>query len=139
MNKSSIIAGLGGFLTLFILGFLFYGLSGVMDSHMTEAGRAASRGENVSMPLLILGHLVMGMVLSFIYSKWARGVHNFGHGFQFGALIGLLLGLGMGMIWMATSNYMTSTGHIIDAVWQIVCFGLACGVISVLHGMFDKE
>jgi len=139
MNKSTIIAGLGGFVVLFIINYLFYGMSGIMDGYSTEAGRAASKGEDMSFPLLIVGHLIIALLLSFIYSKWARGTHSFGHGFQLGALIGVLLGFGIGLIWLATSNYMSSTGHIIDGVWQIVSYGITCGVISLIYSMTDKE
>ncbi|MBT8228612.1 MAG: hypothetical protein KJO50_00020 [Bacteroidia bacterium] len=139
MNKSTIIAGLGGFVVLFILNYLFYGMSGLMDGYATEAGEAVSKGEDMSMPLLIAGHLISCLVLSFVYSKWARGSHSFGHGFQLGALIGVLLGFGLGLIWLATSSFMSSTGHIVDAIWQIVSYGITCGVISVIYGMTDKE
>ncbi len=74
-----------------------------------------------------------------IYSKWARGTHGFGQGYKFGALVGALLGFGVGMIWFATSNFMTSTGHIIDAVYQVVSYGIAGGVMGIVYDKMDSD
>ena len=139
MKKSTIIAGLVGAIVLFALGYLWYALSGIMESYATEAGAAAKKGEDTfSMPLLILGHLVTVFLMSVLYSKWARGTHNFGHGFQFGALIGAFAGVGLALMWFASTDLMTSTGWILDGIFQIVSLGITGGVIALLYHKFDE-
>jgi len=139
MNKTNLIGTVAGGLVVFILSYLFYGLSGVLDGHTTEAGNAVMRGEDTNIPLIFVGHLIQAYILCLLYSKWARGTHNFGHGFQFGALVGVFLGLGLNLIWFATSNSMSLTGHIIDGVFQIVALGITGGVISMVYDRFAES
>ncbi len=134
MNKSTLLSGLAGAVVLYILNFLFYGLSGFMEAYATEAGKAASKGEDMNMMLLVLGHLVIGYLMATLYHKWARGHHSAGHGGQFGGLVGILLGFGLGFIWMATSSFMTMTGFIADGIWQIVSYTITGVVIALVSG-----
>ncbi len=46
----------------YFLNYLFYAVLGLTDSHVTEANEAASRGDDVLMLPLILGHLLMGVI-----------------------------------------------------------------------------
>lgn len=89
--------------------------------------------------LIAVGHIIQGIVLAMIYSKWARGTHSFGHGAQLGALIGVFIGVGLNLIWMATGDFMTSTGHIIDGVFQIVNYAIVGGVIGMIYGKMDDD
>ena len=140
MKKSTLIAGLVGAVVLYLLNFLFYGLSGIMDGHQTEAGAAIALPDaEINQIALALGHIVIGLLLAMIYSKWARGTHSFMHGAQLGALIGALMGIGLGLIFMATANMMTSTGHIIDGAWNIISFAVTTGVISILTGKYEDS
>ena len=140
MKKSTLINGIVGAVVLYLLNWVFYGMSGVMDGYATEAGAAAGRADADMLHVhLALGHVVMGIALATIYSKWARGTHSFMHGFELGAWVGIFTGVGMSLIWYATSNFMTSTGHIIDGIWAIVSYGITCGVISVMAGRGDSE
>jgi len=139
MKKSTLIAGLGGAVVLYLLNYLFYGLSGMMDGYSTEAGAAISRGDDVMHLHLVLGHIIIGLALATIYSKWARGTHNFMHGFQFGAWLAIAFGLGMNLIWFATSEFSSLTGHLIDSVWAVLSYGIMCGVISIVTGKFEEE
>jgi len=138
MEKSTLMAGIAGGVVMFLLGWLFYGMSGVMDSHVTEVGKAASLSdEDMNIALIAIANLITGIIMAHLYSKWARGSHGFGHGAKFGAAIGALIGVGLGLIYMATSAWMTSTGYIIDGVWQIVMYALTGGVIGMVMGKSD--
>ena len=139
MKQSTIIAGLVGAIVYFFLNYLFYAVLGLTDSHVTEANEAASRGDDVLMLPLILGHLLMGVFLAQVYSKWARGTHNFMQGAQFGGALGLVFGLSGGIIWYATMNAMSVTGHAIEAIWSIVSLGIMGGVISIVMSRFESE
>jgi hypothetical protein len=140
MKKSTLIAGLGGAILLYLLNFLLYGMSGMMDGYATEAGAAIGRSDADMMHIhLALGHVIIGLALAHIYSKWARGTHNFMHGFQLGAWVGVAFGLGMNLIWYATADFSSLTGHLIDSVWAIISYGIACGVISILTDKFEEE
>ena len=139
MKKSTLLGALAGAVVLFLIGWIFYGMLNPMASHITPEGLATSRGESSSMPMLIVGHLIIGLLASIIYGKWARGVHNAGHGFQFGALLGAVIGLGLGCIFIATSNYMTTTGHLIEALYYIIGYGIMGAVISMVYAKFGDE
>lgn len=140
MKKSVLLSGLAGAVVLYVINALFYGFSGILDSHQLESASACMRGnDEVLAGPIILGHLVLGFLLAYVYQKWARGTHNFTHGIQYGALLGAAFGLGLNLIWYATSYTMTLSGHIVDSVWSIVSYGIMGGIISVVAGATDKE
>jgi len=139
MKKSTLIAGLAGGVALYILNFVFYGLSGLADGHMASCVEELSRKEDVLHLHLALGHLLFGLFMAHIYVKWARGVHSFFHGIQFGGLLGFVMGVANGFIWYATMDMMSVSGHVIEGVWQIVSIGITGGVISVISGIVNKD
>ena len=139
MKKSTIMAGIAGAIVMFLLGWAFYAASGIMDSCMTEAGQATSRGEDTNILMIFVGHLISCLAMAMVYSKWARGTHSFGHGAQFGLYIGVAFGIGMNLVWMATANYMTMTGHIYDALFSIVSWAIVGGVFAIVYAKMGDD
>jgi hypothetical protein len=45
----------------------------------------------------------------------------------------MIIGLGMGLIWLGTSNFMDTTGHVAEAVVDIIYYGIAGVVISLVY------
>lgn len=123
LSKSTLVATLVGFIFLFFSGWIFY------DSLATDFFSQ----HYVNMPSMIvaemnyiaLGVLVEAYLLSVIYSKWARGEYNLQSGFKMGALLGLFVGLGINMVSLGTLELIDIQGTLVDAVWNVVYFGVA--------------
>lgn len=83
-------------------------------------------------PWIILSNLIAAFALCAIYGKWARGYHSMGGGFQFGIWIGIFMGLGVGLLWYGTSDLMDLQGHLVEAVLDIVYYGIVGMVIGLM-------
>lgn len=130
-TKQNLLATLAGFAVMFVLGYAIWGIATVdfFESHtITNVMK-----DPPEMLYIALGNLIAAFALSSLYGKWARGVHSFSEGFQFGAWIGLFVGLGMGLLWFGTSNMLDMTGHLVEAVLDIVFYGIIGGVIAVVY------
>jgi hypothetical protein len=130
-TKQNLLATLAGFVVTFLLGYAIWGaaLSGFFEEHSLND----IMKDPPNLLFIALGNLVGAFALSSIYGKWARGVHSFSEGFQFGAWIGVFVGIGMGLLWYGTSELMDFTGHIVEAILDILFFGIIGGVIAVVY------
>ena len=130
-TKQNLLATLAGFVVMFLLGYAIWGaaLAGFFEEHsLTNIMKDP--------PLLLyiaLGNLVAAFALSSLYGKWARGIHSASEGFQFGAWIGVFVGIGMGLLWYGTSEMMDITGHVVEAVLDIVFYGIIGAVIAIVY------
>ena len=116
---------------MFFLGFLIWGIA-TADFFEEHSITNVMKAEP-NLGLIAVGNLVGAFVLSTLYSKWARGHHSIGQGFQFGALIGVFVGIGMGLIWYATAEWMDLTGHVVEAVIDIAYYGIIGAVIAFIY------
>ncbi|WP_190809971.1 hypothetical protein [Flagellimonas sp. S3867] len=130
-SKSNLLATLAGGATMFLLGYLIWGVATV--DFFAEHSLVNAMKEVPNMGLIVVGNLVQAFALSTLYSKWARGHHSMGQGFQFGAWVGVFVGVGMGLIWYATSNWMDFTGHTVEAIIDIIYYGIAGAVIALVY------
>ena len=130
MNTKMLVAGLMGGVGFFLLGWLLYGML-LMDTMSQYSNAACMRAEeDMSFPLLVVGNLIQGFLVAYIFSQWAS-ISTFATGLQRGALIGFLLSLAMNCIWYATSTVMTEfTGAIIDVVVVTVMWGIVGGIVG---------
>ncbi len=130
-SKSNLLATLIGGIVMFFLGYLIWGIA--TADFFEEHSVVNVMKEVPNLGLIALGNLVGAFVLSSLYSKWARGHHSMGEGFQFGAWIGVFVGVGMGLIWYATSNWMDLTGHIAEAIIDIIYYGIIGAIIALVY------
>jgi len=89
--------------------------------------------EEMNLLHVFLGNLFAAFAMSSLYGKWARGHHSANEGLKFGAWIGVFVGLGMGLVWLGTSNMMDTTGHVVEAVLDIVYYALGGAVIALVY------
>ena len=137
MNKTTIFAGVAAGVVWYILGFLFYGMSGVMDGYMTDAGAAVMLpDDSINHVMLTLGHLVLGIIFAAIYSKWARGTHTFKHGAELGVMIALFF-VGIALINIGVKNEMSTMGYVVDSIFGIVSMAIGGGVCALVFGKMD--
>ncbi|RDY59455.1 hypothetical protein [Flagellimonas nanhaiensis] len=130
-SKSNLLATLVGAVVMFFLGYLIWGIATV--DFFADHTIVNTMKEVPNLGLIALGNLIGAFALSTLYSKWARGHHSMSEGFQFGAWIGVFVGIGMGLIWYATADWMDMTGHIAEAVIDIIYYGIIGAVIGLVY------
>lgn len=136
LSKSRLLSTLVAFGFIYLGPWVFYTIIGgdFFEIHSTSIGLEAMRSDDqINMPFLTLGCLILAYAMSTLYSKWARGSHSFSHGFEFGAWLGIFAGLSVSLIRYATLNVMDLTGHIVDGIWWIVFYGITGSVISMIY------
>ncbi len=132
-SKQNLLATLAGTVTMFLLGYLIWGIAtqDFFDQHnLTDMMKS---DEEMNMVLILLGNLCGAFALSTLYGRWSGGTYRAGDGFQMGAWVGFLIGVGMGLVIMGTSNMMDATGHAVEAVLDIIYYGLVGMVIAIVY------
>lgn len=130
-SKQNLLATLAGFATMFLLGWGIWGFATVdfFEDHTLNSFMK----DPPDILFIALANIIGAFALSSIYGKWARGVHSAKEGIQFGALIGIFTGLGMGLLTYATMAWMDFTAHIVEAVIEIVYYGIVGSVIAIVY------
>lgn len=132
-SKQNLLATLAGTLAMFILGYLIWGMATADFFEQHSLVDVMKSDEDLNLGMIFLGNLFGAFAMSSLYGKWARGHHSAGQGFQFGTWVGLFVGVGMGLVWMGTSNMMDTTGHVVEAVIDIVYYGIIGLVIALVY------
>ncbi len=130
-TKQNLAATLVAAITMFVLGFLIWGVATVdfFEKHtITNVMK-----DPPDFPLLILSNLLASFALSSIYGKWARGYHSAAGGFQYGIWIGIFTGLGIGLLWYATATLNDLTGQLVEAVLEVIYYGIIGMVIALMY------
>ena len=131
-------ASLAGGVTLFIAGFLLWGLAlaGFYEAHVGTATGVTK--DPVDMVHLALGQIVWAVLLTVVMDKWA-GVSGFGKGLMIGAVMGFLMSLSVGLSQFSMTNLadltLVLTDPFISAIWS----GLGGGVVGFVLGSGGKE
>lgn len=130
-TKQNLLATLAGFVVMFVLGYVIWGFAAVdfFEAHTLNNFMK----DPPEMLLLAFSNVIAVFALSSIYGKWARGVHSAGQGFKFGIWIGIFTGLGLGLLHQSTMEWMDMTGQLVEAVIEIVFYGIICAVIALVY------
>lgn len=136
-SKSNLLATLAAAVVMFLLGYLIWGIATVdfFESHSLSN----IMKDPPDIPLIFVSNLIAAFVLSSVYSKWARGYHSGGQGFEFGVAIGVFTGIAMGLMWYATSEWMDFTGYIAEAIIEIIYYGIVGVVIALVYKATSKK
>ena len=130
-TKQFVIATLAGFITLFLLGFLFYGLL-LMDFYAANTGSATGVARDTPIWWALgLGELTLAAFLTLVLGRWA-GISTPKGGFMAGAIIGCLLALAIGLGIYATMNTTTITVVLVDVLVAGIRLGIAGSVIGTV-------
>jgi hypothetical protein len=129
MSQRNVLAAVLGGITLFLLGYLFYG---VLLADYFAANGAANQPQMV-LWALGLGELVFACLMAYIFSAWAA-ISTFAGGAKGGALIGALSGLSIGLIMFGAYGMMTLPAIAVDTLVSLVRGGIAGGVIGAMLG-----
>lgn len=132
MNSKVLIAAVAGFVVLFLLGFLVYGVL-LMDFYAANAGTATGvMKETPNWLWLVLGEFLGALTLAVVLD-WA-GVRTAAEGMKKGAIFGFLVFLAFGLAMLGTMNISTLAAALVDAVVSAVRLGAAGAVIGMLLG-----
>lgn len=132
-TKQNLLATVAATIAMFLLGYVIWAWATASFFEAHTFPNIMKPDEEMNMAYIFLGNLFGAFAMSTLYGKWAHGYHGFGEGFTFGAWIGVIIGIGMGLVWMGTSNMMDTTGHVAEAVIDIVYYGIIGVVISLVH------
>ena len=138
-SKANLISTIAAFIVLFFGGFLYYEIiaKSFYESHTSAVGKAVMRAEP-EMIFIALGCLIQAFIISTLYSKWSGGSHSSKQGFIGGAWIGGLLGFGVWVLNHGVMDIADSTALLVDGIWNIIFYGIAGVVISMVYGKFSK-
>lgn len=132
-SRQNLLATLAATVAMFLLGYLLWGMAMMDFFEAHSLVDTMKSDEEMSLLMIFLGNLFGALALSTLYGKWANGNYSVGGGFQFGAWIGFFVGVGMGLVWYGTANMMDETGHVVEAVLDIVYYGLIGVVIAIVY------
>jgi len=128
--KKWFLAGLVGFVVMFVLSGLWYML--IMDAFYREQVGALMR-EQYNFIFIVLGYLVMAFLMSYIYPIGYKGDSPAKEGLRFGVLIGLLVWLSSNLILYGAHN-ITLSATLVDSGWHVVEEGIGGLVIALVYG-----
>ncbi len=127
MNSKMLIGGVLGGVVLFLLGWLVYGV--IFADSM--AGMACMRTkETMNIPMIAVGNILMGILLAYIYSRWAS-ISTFVGGATAAIVIGVLMYSSYDCLMYGTTTMMDSmTGILMDVVMGTIMLAIAGGVVG---------
>jgi len=139
-SKKFLIGTLAGGITLFLLGYLFYGLAleDFFTKHSISPAGAMKSMNNIIWWALILGNLATGALLTYVFLKLGN-ILSFGSGFSTGAVIGFLMVLGTDLVRYSTENWLGRKGAAADVLVFTVLMAVSGGVIGMVLGMGKKK
>jgi hypothetical protein len=131
-------ASLAGGVTLFIVGFLLWGLalSGFTEAHVGTATGVMK--EEMDFLYLVLGQYLWAVLLTVVIGKWA-GVSGFGPALKVGAVLGFLMSLSVGLTQFSMTNLFDLTTVLTDPFVSAIWSGLGGGVIGLVLGSGKED
>ena len=138
-TQKFLVSGIVGGIVSFFAGYLIYGLL-LMDFFTKNVGTAKdvmrTPGEMVWWAM-ILGSVCMGLMLSYIFNKWAN-INSLGAGASAGFVIGLLMTAGFDFLMFGQTNISNLTGTIADSVVGGVMGAITGAAVGMMNGMGKK-
>lgn len=138
-TKNFMVGGLVGGVVYFLLGWLFYG--NLMTQFFRDNPGTAT---NVERPMdqmvwwaLILGHLLFGFLLSYIFAK--SGVSTLTNGLVTGAVVGFLMCSAVDLTMYGTTNISSKKGVVADIAIFTVMSAIVGAVIGAVNGALNKS
>jgi hypothetical protein len=131
-SKKLIIGGIVGAIVYFLLGWLAYGKL-LMDYFSKHAGTA--RDVNRAEPMflyLIIGNLLMGFLLSYIFVK--AKISSLGNGLVTGAVVGFLMSSSTDSIVFATTTVMSRQGILADVIAFTIMSAITGAIVAAVSG-----
>ena len=124
-------AAIGGAVVMFLLGGMWHML--LADSFY-EANSVAALLDAPRMQFVILGYLILGLLMAYVYPKGYAGGGGIGEGLRFGAIMGLLWVLPHGVVLHGVEYGATGKLILVDAAWHLVEQGIGGIAMALIYG-----
>lgn len=136
--KKLLVGGIVGGILYFGLGYLVYGnlLMSFMKNHQGTAMGVDRTMEDFQFLYLIIGNLLSGFLLAYIFVK--ANVSTAASGFVTGGIIGLLNSASFNSIMYGVTNIMSKTGMATHVVAATVISAVVGAIIAMVMGMGKK-
>ncbi len=134
-----LLSGFIGGIVSFFAGYLVYGLL-LMDFFSQNTGTATNV---MRLPAemvwwaLIAGSVCMGLLLSYIFNKWAN-ISSLGGGASAGFVIGLLMTAGFDLLLYGNSNISNLNATLVDIVCGGVMGAITGAAVGFMNGVGKK-
>jgi hypothetical protein len=140
MLTRMLAATVAGGVTIFVLGFVIYGL--ILENAVMRPNMNTFPGLTNEMPIwapLILANLASAFLLTYIFDRWAT-ISTFVGGMKGGAVVWFLTSLSFQLMFVAFMNLHKNYIPVIaDVIASTVMGAIAGGVIGLVLGMMKKE
>ena len=130
--KRFILATLAGAITLFLLGFLFYGVLLMDFFHEAAGSSAVVYREETILSAIFLGEVARAALVTKIFG-WAS-IKTFMGGVKGGATFGVLVALGINLIFYGVTTMYTMNAALVATIVALIRFAIAGGVIGWVSG-----
>lgn len=138
MNIRAILASLAGAVTLFILGYLIWGILLGTYFNANEIHYEGFIKQPPNFISLFLSNLSFSFLIAFIFHKWAL-IRTFAAGLIGATIIGFLIHAGIKLSLVGYANlYKEVTPVIVDVLTETARTSLAGGVIGAVLGWNSK-
>ena len=133
MNYGKLVAAaIGGGLVMFLLGGLWH--MSIMSSFYAEKSVAAPLPEP-KLQFIVLGYLILGVLMAYIFPKGYGGGGTVSEGLRFGAVMGLLWVLPHAVVLHGVEFGAMGELILVDAVWHMVEQGIGgVAIAAMLRG-----
>ena len=128
-------AALGGGAVMWLLAGLWH--MALMSQYYDDHSASALLEEPL-MRWIILGYVILGVLMAYIYPKGFGGGGSVCEGLRFGAIVGLLWVLPHAVILHGVYTGARGKLILIDAGWHVVEQGIGGIVIALIYGLGTK-
>lgn len=125
-TKNFLVSGLVGGVVSFFLGWLIWGI--LFKDFFPQPEESTN-----NMAMIFLGSLCFGLLLSFIFVKWAQ-ISTATTGAKAGASLGLLIALYLDFFQLAMNPDATSEMMALDVVLSVVMAAIIGAIIGAVNG-----
>ena len=138
-TKNFLIGGIVGGVLFFLLGWLFYGnlFAGYFKDHPGTATNVDRAMDQFQWWALILGNLLFGFLLAYIFSK--SGVTSLASGLVTGLVVGFLFSCSMDLVMYGTSNIMSKHTLAADIGITTVMWAVTGAVVGAILGAMNRS
>jgi hypothetical protein len=134
MNIRVLLATVAGAVTIFLLGYLIWGILFLPYTKADEIQYAGLRKEPPDMLLLILKNIVQAFLLVYIF-EYLAGIRTFLGGMKVGAIVMFLVTLSLNLSLLSIMNlHKGLTANILDVVGETARAAIGGGVIGAVLG-----
>lgn len=140
-SKTNLISTIVVALWAFFGGYLIWAVitDPFLADHLGTATGVMKDPDDVNMLYIALGSLIVGLSMSTLYSKWARGSHSIAQGVNFGSCVGIILGFGDRLVEYGVANFLDLTGTLVNGVAYVIFFAIMGIFASLVYGKFASK